>query len=201
MCPDLGVVSTPSLHFRAGVVKAHETVRVQALHPELAIERRDEAVFGGLAGPGEVEDGAILIGTQIEITAHQLRALVNPDFRWIADGSAEPFKGQHHVLTPVAEPRIDRRREPGVGIDDRKHADLSPGRQLVVNEVHGPGLVRSGGRPTIVPQLRLHPALWHVVPQLQSQFHVKTIDPLRIDRPLTLPPSSLEFVPAVGWPC
>ena len=36
--PDFVIVSTPFLHFRAGVVKAHESVRVQTLRPELAVE-------------------------------------------------------------------------------------------------------------------------------------------------------------------
>jgi hypothetical protein len=62
--PDLIVVSTPFLHFRPGIVKAHEPVRVQALCSELAIERFDEAVIRRFAKAGEVEDNAFLIGTE-----------------------------------------------------------------------------------------------------------------------------------------
>lgn len=52
---NLMVVSTPSLHFRPRVVKAHEPVSVQALCQELAVKRLDEAVVGRLARAGEVE--------------------------------------------------------------------------------------------------------------------------------------------------
>ena len=51
---DLAVVSTPFLHFLAGVVKAKEPVLLQALGPELAVERLDVRIVGGFAGPGEV---------------------------------------------------------------------------------------------------------------------------------------------------
>lgn len=42
------VVSTPILQLFAGVGKAHEPVGVQAFRSELAVERLDEAVVGGL---------------------------------------------------------------------------------------------------------------------------------------------------------
>lgn len=65
----------------------------------------------GAFRPGEVEDDARLTGSQIEIAGDELRALINADRRRIIDGSADPFKGQDHVLAPVAEPRIHGRRE------------------------------------------------------------------------------------------
>ncbi len=46
---DLVIVSTPSLHFFARVVKRHEPVGVQALRPELAVEAFDEGVIRRLA--------------------------------------------------------------------------------------------------------------------------------------------------------
>lgn len=54
MRSDLVVVLMPFLHLLAGVVKAKEPVLVQALGPELAIERLDVRIVGGFAGPGEV---------------------------------------------------------------------------------------------------------------------------------------------------
>lgn len=67
-----------------------------------------------------------------------------------------------------------------------------------MNEVHGPGLVRSGGHPTVVPQLRLHPALGHLVAKLQPQLLVKTIDPLWIDRPSVSAQQDVD--PAISVP-
>lgn len=45
MWPDLVVVSTPSLHFRPGVFKAREPVRVQAFGQELAVKDSMKAFF------------------------------------------------------------------------------------------------------------------------------------------------------------
>ena len=56
-------------------------------------------------------------------------------------------------------PHIDRRRQPGEGVDHRQHPELPAVEKLVVDEVHGPDLVRSGGRRTVFPQLGLDPPL------------------------------------------
>ena len=45
------VVPTPILQLFPGVRKAHEPVGVQAFCPQLAVERLDEAIVGGFAGP------------------------------------------------------------------------------------------------------------------------------------------------------
>ena len=42
-------------------------MRVQAFRPELAIEGFDEGIVGRLAGTGEVERDATLIGPEVEI--------------------------------------------------------------------------------------------------------------------------------------
>ena len=47
----LVIVSTPSLQLFAGIRKGQEPMSVQSLRPELAVERFDEAVVGGLARP------------------------------------------------------------------------------------------------------------------------------------------------------
>ena len=59
----LVIVSTPSLQFRAGVVKAHEPVDVQTLRAELPVEGFDEGVVGRFPRPGEVEDDPLVVST------------------------------------------------------------------------------------------------------------------------------------------
>ncbi|MGV8831749.1 MAG: hypothetical protein ACOH2N_07235 [Devosia sp.] len=54
-------------HLGPGIVTIHEPVRFQALGPELAFERLDGGIVGGLAGPAEVQDDAVLIGPQIKV--------------------------------------------------------------------------------------------------------------------------------------
>jgi hypothetical protein len=66
------------------------------------------------------------------------------------------------------EPRLQCRREARERIDNRKHAKLAPGGELIVNEVHRPGLVRSRCRSTVIPQLGLDSALRRFVTQLQA---------------------------------
>ena len=91
----------------------------------------------------------------------------------IADLRADPFERLHHVLAAIAEPRIEHRREARERVDDRQHADLRARRELVVDEVHRPDLVRADvASLAIVPQLRLHPPLRRLVPQLQAQLAV-----------------------------
>ena len=143
-------------------------------------EAFDEAVVGRPARPGEVEHDTFLVGPQVEVTANEFRALVHPDGLRIARAPADPFERGDHVLTLVAEPRIHRRREPREGVDDGQHPDLAAGGELVVDEVHRPGLIAARGRHTVLAQLRLHPAAGHLVAQLQPQLLVKAVAPLWI---------------------
>ena len=137
----LVVVSAPILHLQASVVKAHEPMSVQAFAAELAVERLDERIIRWLAGPREVEGHTIRVGPEIEIARHELAALVDPNGLRIANLSADPFRSPDHILRTIAEPWIDNRREPRKDVDHCKDPDLLAHRELIVNEVHRPGLV------------------------------------------------------------
>ena len=132
---------------------------VQAFASELAVEGFDEAVVSRLARPREVQHNALLISPDIEITGDKLRSLVDADRLGVANSFANALQGQHDILTPIAEARIDGWREATEGIHDREHADLTTGGQLVMNEIHCPGLVdlTCGGSP--LAQLGLHATL------------------------------------------
>jgi hypothetical protein len=60
---------------------------------------------------------------------------------------------------------------------------FAPLRQLIVHEVHRPGLIRSRRRSTVLPQLGLDPALGRFVAYLQAHLPIQAIDPLGIDPP------------------
>ena len=81
----------------------------------------------------------------------------------VTDGFADALQSQHNVLASIAEPRIDRRREAAEDVDNRQHAEFAAGGQLVVNEVHGPGLVDLFGIGSIFSQLGLDAALGRFV--------------------------------------
>jgi len=158
-------------------------VRVQALRPELAVEAFDEGVVGRLAGPAEVEHDVFLVGPKVEVTGDELAALVDPDGLWVAHLPANAFERLNDILATVAEPGGHCRGEARPGVDDRQDPDLAACRELVMHEVHRPGLVAPCRRTTIVTQLRLHPPLRHLVAELKTHLLVKTIDPLRIHIP------------------
>src|SRR5260370_15550694 len=113
---------------------------VQAFGSE-AVERFDEAVVRRLARPREVHHDILLVSPDIEIAGDDLRSLVDADRLGIADVFADALQSQHDILAAIAEARIDHWREATEGVDDRKHTDLPAGGELVVNEVHRPGLV------------------------------------------------------------
>ena len=51
MRSNIVVVYTPSLQFFAGIVKAHEPMRIQAFLPEAAVEGFDESVVSRFSWP------------------------------------------------------------------------------------------------------------------------------------------------------
>lgn len=71
---------------------------VQALGPELAVERLDEGIVRRLSGPAELDHDAFLVGSEVKFARDELRAPINPDRLGIADLAAYPFKSQNHVL-------------------------------------------------------------------------------------------------------
>ena len=79
----LVVVSAPSLAVSRCVVAAHEPVLVQALRPELAVERLDERIVRSPAGSAEVERDAAGVRPQIQVARDELAALVDVDRRRI----------------------------------------------------------------------------------------------------------------------
>ena len=104
------------------------------------------------------------VGPQVQVPGDKLRPLIDPDRLRIAEFGAGLIQRLDDVLRPIGEPRIDHRGVPSEGIHDGQDPDLPAGRQLVVDEVHGPGLVRPGGFAAVFPQLGLHPAFGRLVP-------------------------------------
>jgi len=118
-----------------------------------------------------------------------------PDRRgWLSDShlAAHPLQGSHHVFAAIAEAGIDHRHVAREGVDHGQHPDLAAGRKLVMDKVHGPGLVRPGGITAVVAQLRLDPTLRRLVAQLQAHFTVKPMRALVIDLPSFSPQQDVD---------
>src|SRR4051794_24222890 len=175
------IVLAPILHLFLGVGKAQEPIGIEAFLPEAAVERLDESVVGRLPRSREVQRDAALIGPDVEIARHELGALIDADRRRESHFIADPFQYLHDIGAAEREPRLQRRRKAGEDVDNREHPKSASGRQLVMDEVHRPGLVRSRRWPAIIPQLGLDPTFRRLVAQLQAQL---AIDPPRLVLPV-----------------
>jgi hypothetical protein len=68
--------------------------------------------------------------------------VIYPDRLRRADLGKDTFRGLHDILISVSEVEIDRRAEPGMGIEHRQDAELFVGRQLIIDAVLCPNFVR-----------------------------------------------------------
>ena len=154
----------PILHLFLRVRKTQESVRVPAFNPEASFKRLDKCIVRRLVKLVEVQRDAIRVCPQIEFAGDELGAQIDADRLRIARPRTDPFQGPNNIFTPVAEPRIEYRHIARLCIDNRQHTYLSTGRELIVDKVHRPGFVRPGRCLPVLPQIRLHPALWCFVP-------------------------------------
>ena len=159
---------------------------VQAFRPELAVERLDEAIIGRLAGAREIQGDVVCIGPEVEVAADELAAIVDPDRLRIAKLATHPFQGLHDVLAAIGEPRIGRGAVAGMDVDDGQNPQLLAQSELVMDEIHRPDLIRPSCLLAIFAQLRLHPPLGMLVPELQVQLIVNPAGLLDVHLP-TLP--------------
>ena len=101
-------------------------MRVQALAAEAAVERFDEGVVGRLSRAREVQSDAPRVGPQVEVAADELGALIDPDRLRVAQFRADLLQRGDDILGPVAEARIDHRREAREDVDHRQHPIFRP---------------------------------------------------------------------------
>ena len=130
--------------------KGQEPVLVQARGPKPTIERLDVCIVGRLPWPREVRDDAALASPRVHVTRDELTALIYPDRFRIADLPAYTVEGRHHIFAAVAVTCVkdgDMARE---RVDDRQHPQFPARRQLVMDEVHCPDLVRADRLDTII---------------------------------------------------
>jgi hypothetical protein len=124
--PFLIVVSTPSLQLIDDIRKGQEPVRTQAFRAESTIERINERIIRGLAGPGEVQRDAALVGSEAHIARNELDALVDADRLGIARLPTDPIRRSNHIFASVAELRIQNRHVAREGINEvRTRSSLS----------------------------------------------------------------------------
>ena len=84
------VVSAPSVQLFGHIRKRRKPVGVQALRPEAAVKDLDEGVVRRLAGPAEVQGDAMGIGPQVQVSGHELGALIDSDRLRTAQPTTSP---------------------------------------------------------------------------------------------------------------
>ena len=113
----------------------------------LPLKDSAKALSVGLPGRLKFKVTPPLVDPQIQVAGDEFRAVVDPNDPWIANSLPGPLERLDGIAGLVGEPRIQRRREPAEGVDDRQDADLAPVEQLVMQEIHGPDIVGAGGWP------------------------------------------------------
>ena len=127
-------------------------------HSEFAIQALDEGVVGRFAWPAEVERDVVHESPQVEFLADEFRSIVETDGLGIAKPTTDTLERFNDIGATEALPHVDRRREPGEGVDGGEDTDPGSVEQLIVHKVHGPDMVGCGGRRTILSQLGLDPS-------------------------------------------
>jgi len=107
-----------------------------------------------------------VIGPEIEVPGDEFAAVIDTNGGGVTNLPTYAFRRLDHILAPLIEACIDRRREARKGIDNRQNPDLTPRGQLVVNEVHRPDMVGMGRLRAASPQLCLDPTLGNLVAEL-----------------------------------
>lgn len=138
----LGVVlDAPALDDLSGLVHRDEPMLVQALVPELAVERFDVGVLHGLARANEGEHDVICVGPGIQHLAFELRAMINSDRLGQPADIGQAF--EHRDDTRAGNRGVDLQGQAFAGavIDDRETAQASTIGQAVGDEVHRPARI------------------------------------------------------------
>ncbi len=87
-----------------------------------------------------------------------------------------------------------------MSVDDGQDAQLLACRQLIVDKIHCPDIVRLDGLLAILPKLRFHPSLGVLVPELKAQLIVNPACLLHIDQPALTAKQHMNAPVAVANP-
>lgn len=200
MWPSLIVVYTPSLQLFGCIRKRQELVGVQACRSEPAIECFDERIVRRLAGAREAQGDAALKGPEVHVTRDELTALIDPGCLGVAGSTAYPIQCRNHVLAAIAEPRIKHRHIAREGVDDGQNPQRLARRQLVMDEVHRPDIIRADGPRAVIAQFRFYPPLRGLVPEFHPQLPANTIDFLDVDAPTLTIQKHMDAPIAIAHP-
>ena len=107
-----------------------------------------------------------MVGSEVKVARDEFLALINPNGSWVADALTDLFQGLHDIFAAVSLARVNRRRKAGERVHDGQYAQFAAGAELIMDKVHGPGLVMTCGFTAIFSKFGLHPVLGWFLPEL-----------------------------------
>lgn len=151
----LGIV--PQAKLRALSASSRDTNQAVFRHSARTLPLKDcaKALSVGLPERLKSRGDAALIGPKIQVPGDEFRAVVDANDPRIANSLPGPVRVSGRRHWPCWRTADPARREPAEGVDDRQDADLAAVEQLVMQGVHGPGVVRPGLRLAILTQFGL----------------------------------------------
>src|SRR5262249_42749354 len=139
------VVTAPDFDLPSGVVERDELMHVQALVAQASVERLDESVLYGFAGPDEVELDAALIRPVLERSGGELRAVIDGDRARDRAAAEDSIEGDGHGAARHGGGDLQQWTLATPLVDYREHPELPSVGQRIVDEIHAPALPGPGG--------------------------------------------------------
>ena len=187
MGPPFIVIAPPPLDQLLGVRDRQEGVHVETLVSQPAIETLDQRVLHRLAGPNEVERHVAPIRPLVERLGRELRAVVDCDRLRERTPRGQGLQGLNNALSGQGHIGLHQHTLTTPLINHGEDPKRASGGQLVMHEVHAPGLIAPSGRWHGAP-VQAEPLLpSRAQPHLQPLQTVEPVDPLLVVRPAFAP--------------
>lgn len=117
------------------------------------------------------------LAAQARVSADVLRAVIATNAQWLASPFNDPIEQSDHPFRGQREIDLDTQSFAVIVVDHVEQTDAAAISQVVVHEVHRPGLVDlrgHGQRQRFSP----HQTMPQLDPQVQFQFAVNPVDAL-----------------------
>src|SRR5688572_2806247 len=200
MGPTVIVVVAPRIDNRLRVGDGFEAVHVEALISESAIKTLDKRVLHRLAGPNEVQRDTAPIGPFVEGLGREFGAVIDRDRLREPTTSGERLQRIDDTLAGHRDVGLHQHTLTTPLIDDGQHPKGAATDELVVDEIHTPGLI-AATRRRHDPALQTEPLLAPCAhPHLQALESVQAMDALLVVRPAFPSQHDPDTDVAKPWP-
>ena len=139
------ILGAPVLDEETGFGQRAEPVLVEAVIAKGAVEAFDEGVLHGFAGLDVMKGHAGALSPKVKGLAGKLGTVIHGDGVGQTAGESEVFQDGDDAGSTDGGIDMEGEALPGEVVDKGEAAEAAATGELVVNEVHGPALIGSGG--------------------------------------------------------